>query len=520
MDVLLSSWMQELDRLATQVAGIPSLKLMENAALAAAADFAEEFPVNNYPDCLVLSGKGNNGGDGLAIGRLLLERGYHVRFLLLAAPEQLSRDAKANYDLIRSQDRDIQVIVSVAKLEKILAESNAGETFLVDAVFGTGLNQPVRTGLFADVFKAVNGSGIPVAAVDIPSGLGEAFAANDGIHIKARVTAALHSLKWAHLASDGSSDCGKIRVLDIGIPGDLKQETVPYIRLTEPADFKILLARRKADAHKGDFGHALVVAGSLETPGAGILAAYAALKVGAGLCTAAVSRHNRDLFVLAHPEIMTLPYEKPEDISGKLNDFSCVLAGPGMGNRLSTLKTVTLLLREFHQPIILDADAINVLQGQTRLLPAHGARPLVLTPHAGEFARLADKTVKEIQADRLHLARQFAMRHGLYLVLKGHFTLTATPAGRVWVNQTGNPGMATAGSGDVLGGIIAGLIAQFYPDHPMEIILAAAVFLHGFAGDLAVRHTGEMGLTASDITAFLPESVLNINEFHSPFLGS
>jgi hydroxyethylthiazole kinase-like uncharacterized protein yjeF len=520
MKVLLSSWMQELDRQAIQVAGIPAIVLMENAALAAAAYFVDEFPLNRYPACLVLSGRGNNGGDGLAIGRLLLERGYKVRFLLLATPEQLSREAKANYDLVFAQERDIQIVLTAAKLKKILAACAAEETFLVDAVFGTGLNKPVQAGFFAEVFAAVNGSGIPVAAVDIPSGLGDGFAPAAGIHIKARVTAALHKLKWAHFAPGGSSDCGRIRILDIGIPAALENDAEHYIRLTEPADFKALLARRKADAHKGAFGHALVVVGSEEKPGAGILAAFAALQAGAGLCTAAVSMRNRDLFVLAHPEIMTLVYEKPEELSGRLNDFSCVLAGPGMGNRLSTLKTVSLLLRESHQPLVLDADALNVLQGQTNLLPTHSVRPLVLTPHPGEFARLTAKSIMEIQADRLALAREFAMKHGLYLVLKGQYTLTATPGGRVWVNQTGNPGMATAGSGDVLSGIIAGLIAQFHPQQPMEIILAAAVFLHGFAGDLAVRHTGEMGLTASAISACIPKSILNINEFHSPFLGS
>jgi NAD(P)H-hydrate epimerase len=520
MEILLFSWIKELDRLAIEKAGIPSIALMENAAQAAAAFFAAEFPCNRFPDCLVLSGKGNNGGDGLAIGRMLLERGYGVRFLLLAAPDQLSPDAKANYDRICALGCDPEIIPAAAKLKKILADYDAGETFLVDAIFGTGLDKPVQAGLFAEAIEAVNGSGIPVAAVDIPSGLGESFAPGAGVHIRARVTAALHSLKWVHLVPDGGSACGKIRVLDIGIPDDLENAKGHYIRLTEPADFAALLAKRKADAHKGAFGHVLVVAGSNEKPGAGILAAYAALKAGAGLCTAAASPRNRDLYVLAHPEIMTMPYDKPEELSGQLNDFSCVLAGPGMGNRLSTLKTVSLLLRESCQPIVLDADALNVLQGQTSLLPTPGTRPLVLTPHPGEFARLTNRTIKEIQENRLPRAREFAMKHGLYLVLKGHHTLTATPEGRVWVNQTGNPGMATAGSGDVLGGLIAGLIAQFHPQQPMEIILAAAVFLHGFAGDLAVRHTGEMGLTASDIITFIPKSILAINEFHSPFLDS
>jgi NAD(P)H-hydrate epimerase len=520
MKILLSAWMKELDRLAMQSAGIPSIVLMENAAQAAAAFFAAEFPPNRFPDCIVLAGKGNNGGDGLAIARLLLGRGYAVSVILLAAPEELSHDAKTNHDLLLDLGCDIQIVLSAPKLKKILDDCDVEGTFLVDAVFGTGLNQPVKTGLFAEAIEVVNASGIAVAAVDIPSGLSEGFAPESGIHIRARVTAALHSLKWAHLNPDGNPDCGTVRVLDIGIPADLASDKEFEIRLTEPADFVALLAPRKADAHKGAFGHALVVAGSEEKPGAGILAAVAALRAGAGLCTAAVSMRNRDLFILAHPEIMALPYEKPEELSGRLGDFSCVLAGPGMGNRLATLKTVSLLLRESHQPIVLDADALNVLQGQTRLLPTRSSRPLVLTPHPGEFARLTDKTIKEVQEDRLNLARDFAMKYGLYLVLKGHHTLCATPGGRVWVNQTGNPGMATAGSGDVLGGMIAGFIAQFHPLQPMEIILAAAVFLHGFAGDLAARRTGEMGLTASDIVASIPESILRLNEFQSPFFGS
>jgi hydroxyethylthiazole kinase-like uncharacterized protein yjeF len=520
MKILLFSWMKELDRLAIAQTGISSIELMENAARATAACFAAEFPCDRFSNCLVLAGKGNNGGDGLAIGRLLLERGYGVRFLLLAQPDQFSPDTRTNYDFIRGQGCDIEIIVSAEKLKKILSACDADKTFLVDAVFGTGLAKPLFSGFFAEILEMVNRSGLAVAAVDIPSGLGEDFVPGAGIHVRAQVTAALHSLKWAHLNPDGNPDCGRIRVLDIGIPKNLENDKEHYLRLTEPADFKVLLARRNAAAHKGAFGHALVVAGSGEKPGAGILASYAALKSGAGLCTAAVHPRNRDLYVLAHPEVMTLPFEKPEELSGRLNEFSCVLVGPGMGELPSTLNTVLLLLKESHQPVILDADALNVLHGRTGLLKTSASRPLVLTPHPGEFARLTDKTIKEVQENRLALAREFAMNHKVFLVLKGHHTLTATPEGRVWVNQTGNPGMATAGSGDVLGGMIAGLIAQFHPQQPMETILAAAVFLHGFAGDLAARRTGEMGLTASDIVAFIPESVMKINEFHSPFSGS
>ena len=520
MNILLNAWMRAVDSAAIDRCGIPSIVLMENAARACVSFFSAEFPRNRFPVCLVLAGRGNNGGDGLAIGRLLLERGYAVRFLLLASPDQISPDARINYDLICGLGHDIEIIASAAKLKKILAACDANETFLVDAIFGTGLTRPLDPGLVAQCIEAVNGSAIAVAAVDIPSGLGENFAPDAGLHVRARATAALHSLKWVHLNPDGNSDCGRIRVLDIGIPKELENNEEYFLRLTEPADFKSLLARRKASAHKGAFGHVLVVAGSGEKPGAGILASYAALRAGAGLCTAAVSLRNRDLYVLAHPEVMTFPFEKPEELSGNLSGFSSILAGPGMGDRLSTLKTVSLLLKESRMPLILDADALNVLQDHPGLLESSGLRPLVLTPHPGEFSRLTGRTVREIQEDRLTAAREFAMKHKVFLVLKGHHTLTATPTGRIWVNQTGNPGMATAGSGDVLGGLIAGLVAQFHPHQPMEKILAAAVFLHGFAGDLAALHTGEMGLTASDIIAYIPKSILKINGFRSPFLGS
>jgi NAD(P)H-hydrate epimerase len=520
MKVLLNSWMREIDRAASERRGISSIELMENAARGCASLFAAEFPLNRYPACLVLAGKGNNGGDGLAIARLLRERGYDVRVLLLARPNELRPDAKANLERLLEAGCPPEGIAAAAQLKKILAACDPAETFLVDAVLGTGLDKPVSSGLFAEAFDAVNGSGIPVAAVDIPSGLGESFPPAAGAHVRARVTAALHSLKWAHLNPDGNAGCGRIRIVGIGIPRDLEDKDDYYIRLVEPSDLKPLLARRLRAAHKGDFGHALVVAGSTEKPGAGILASYAVLRSGAGLCTAAIPPQNRDISVLAHPEVMTLPFKKPEEISGRLGDFSSVLAGPGQGESQDTLRTVALLLQKVRSPLILDADALNVLSAQPDLLKGRTQRPLILTPHPGEFARMTGKAPADVQRDRLALARGYAVKQGVYLVLKGHHTLTVSPQGRVWVNSTGNPGMATAGSGDVLGGMIAGLIAQFYPKQPMDLILAAAVFLHGYAGDLAARECGEAGLTAGDITAFIPKSFLKIHGFRSPFLGS
>jgi hydroxyethylthiazole kinase-like uncharacterized protein yjeF len=223
MKVLLNSWMREIDRAAIEQCGIPAIVLMENAARACASFFSREFPRNKYPDCIVLAGKGNNGGDGLAIGRLLREQGYDVRVLLMARLPELSTAAKTNHDRLLDAGCLPETVGAAAQLKKLLASCRAGETFLVDAVFGTGLTKPIREGFFADSFAVVNRSGIPVAAVDIPSGLGESFAPEAGIHVRARVTAALHGLKWAHLNPDGSPDCGRVRVVDIGIPRDLEK---------------------------------------------------------------------------------------------------------------------------------------------------------------------------------------------------------------------------------------------------------------------------------------------------------
>jgi len=519
MKVLLNSWMREIDRAAVR-RGIPALALMENAAAASCEYFSSSFPRDRFPGCLVVAGKGNNGGDGLALARLLRERGYEVRALLLARPDDLGPEARTNYDRLLEAGAAPGLAASAAELRRALAGCDPGRTFVVDALFGTGLDKPVTSGLFAEAIVALNDARLPLAAIDIPSGLGEGFPPAQGVHVRAEVTAALHALKWAHLNPDGNPDCGRIRVLDIGIPRELEESDEYFIRLTEPADFSPLLAPRPRSAHKGDFGHVLVVAGSREKPGAGVLAAYAALRSGAGLCTAAVPPENRALSVLAHPEVMTLPFEEPAQILSRIKGFTSVLVGPGLGEGPETLATVAMLLAEAEVPLVLDADALNVLAGRPDLLRSRGERPLVLTPHPGEFARLCGRDASAVQRDRLNLAREFAQGCGCFLVLKGHRTLTVSPQGRVWVNQTGNPGMATAGSGDVLGGLIAGLIAQHGRCHDLDLILAAAVFLHGYAGDLAVAEVGEAGLTAGDLLRFLPRSFLKAHGFLSPYLAS
>jgi ADP-dependent NAD(P)H-hydrate dehydratase / NAD(P)H-hydrate epimerase len=522
--ILYSHWMQELDAKTINGIGIPSVVLMEKASQGAADFFAREFPLPRYRRVIVMAGKGNNGGDGLAAGRILAQKGYQVEFVLLTSPERLNPDPGINFQILKNLGLRYTVIQTDNQLEKIkeiLACHHPVDTFVIDAIFGTGLNKPIRPGLFSRVIQELNNSPFQIAAIDLPSGLSEQFLPREGIHVEADVTAALQSLKVAHLYPDGNKHCGKIQIIDIGIPYALIAKESYYLHISEPGDFCHLLKKREIDAHKGTYGHSLTICGSLEKPGAGILSSFAVLKCGAGLCTAAVPPENRTLPSSVHPELMTLVYEKNTDLLQRLKEFNAILIGPGLGNHPETAEVVSLMVEHAAAPLVLDADALNVLdrERQTALLKKNQRQPIILTPHPGEFSRLTGHTLSEIRKDRLGLCREFAREYNVYVILKGHHTLLATPGGRVYLNPTGNPGMATAGSGDVLSGMVTGLISQSLQHHPqdLEYILQAAIFIHGYAADLAVKETGEISLTAADITRFIPHAFQRLHDYQTPF---
>lgn len=525
MKLLLASWMKELDGEAIDTIGIPSIVLMENASRGAAAFFAREFPLKeNYKNIIVIAGKGNNGGDGIAVGRILHQKGYNVTFVILADPETLNPDPKINFHIIKQLNLNFTILRDgdPSHLEEIFDGFNGyskSETVIIDAIFGTGLNNPVKEGVYSQAIKHINQSGFKIAAVDLPSGLSDAFLPGDGVHVTADITATFQCMKTAHIHPDGNKYCGKIEVIDIGIPIERVNNDKYYIDFITPKTFKELLKKRDVDAHKGAYGHALTIAGSIDKPGAGILSSFSVLKAGAGLCTAAVCSENRTVAVTAHPEVMTLIYKGKEDLLPQLEPFDCILAGPGMGDNDFTFDIVSSLLKKAAAPIVLDADALNVLQKEINLLKAPRRYPVVLTPHPGEFSRLTGLTVPEITKNRIRFSREFALKYNVYLVLKGHHTLVVSPRGRVYVNPTGNPGMATAGSGDVLSGILAGMIAQFVNQYSLDIILQAAVFIHGFAGDLAADRVGEACLTATDIIDSIPNAFLGLeaDEYKLPF---
>ena len=518
MKVFRSTWMKELDDETSGRIGLPSFILMERAANGAAEFFRREFPRGRYPNAVVVAGKGNNGGDGIAIGRMLHQRGYRVEWALLSPADRLSPDAAANLSIIRNLGLRITEIGNVEEWQEFLRRYLPGDTLLIDAVFGTGITEPLRQGTYADIIRSMNGSGFPIAAVDIPSGLSESFLPEEGVYIQADVTATFGGLKLALLYPDGNKHCGKIALIDIGIPRELTVNPRYNIEIIAPEAFSGLLVPRAIDGHKGDYGHVLGVVGSREKPGAGILSIYAALRVGAGLATAAIPAADRHLYVQSHPEIMTIPFKTPAELKGKLDDFDCLFAGPGLGRTDRTFKLVSSLIQNARAPLILDADALNVLEKKDSLLKTNRRYPIVLTPHPGEFSRLTGLTSERILRDRINLSLEFAGRWNVFLILKGHHTVIATPEGRAYLNQTGNAGMATAGSGDVLTGMIAGLVSQFYRKRSMDEILQAAVFMHGYAGDRATRKHGEMSLVASDIVNFIAESFLKIHEFRSPIV--
>lgn len=521
MNILLAEWMRELDAHTINGIGIPSIVLMENASKGAAEFFAQTWPRPQFKNVIVFAGKGNNGGDGLAAGRILALKGYDARFVLLCDPSKLNSDPKINFDILKRLEWHITVAHKpdqMDALRQMLKGFHASDTFIIDALFGTGLDKPVRPGLFADVIEMINSSGLPVAAADIPSGLSDAFLPEEAVHVFAHATATFHALKTAHLHPDGNKYCGSIRVVDIGIPYRLGDREEYYIRMTGPGDFDVVFKRREIDGHKGSYGHALTICGSLEKPGAGILSSFAVLKSGAGLCTTAVPVENRTVATTAHPELMTSIYKKPGDLLKRLHEFNALLIGPGLGAGKDTLDMVTLMLEKADAPIVLDADALNVLRPREHKdLLANRTHPVVLTPHPGEFSRLTGNSTAQVRSSRIALSRQFAQTYNVYVVLKGHHTLVACPDGKVFVNPTGNAGMATAGSGDVLSGMLTGMIAQSVKRIPIWTILQAAVFIHGYAGDLAAQETGEACLTASDITRFIPKAIKGLDDYQSDF---
>ena len=517
--ILTAAQMREIDRLSTEKLGIPSLVLMENAGRNVFHLIEEKFPHLEQERITILCGKGNNGGDGFVVARQLLMRGYRPRVVLLAEPESLKGDARKNCEILLQSGLAPTIIPNQSDWFRIRGEFLTS-SLLVDAILGTGLDRPLE-GFYRELVLDLsrNFAAIPTVAVDVPSGMpsdtGEPF----GVSVRARYTVTFTAPKWCHIFPPNCERLGELRVTPIGTPPYVyENDPTLFLSLLGPEDLAAFARQRPSDSHKGDYGHVLIIGGSLGKSGAPALAALGALNAGAGLVTAAVPSGDLPLVAGAAPTLMTEPLAENEAgaISCRSFDYgrfaniakgkSVLALGPGLSTHAETVEFARRVVRESSQvPLVVDADGLNAFAGAAELLDGAG-RKLILTPHPGEMARLTGLTTDQVQAKRVEVARQFAIEHKAYVVLKGYRTLIAEPGGQVYVNPTGNPGMATAGTGDVLTGMIAGLLAQ-HPEAPIERVISAAVYWHGAAGDAALARRGELSLVATDLIAALPEAL-------------
>ncbi len=518
MFVLSAEQIQAADSHAINEVGIPSIVLMENACRKAASVIAETYPGIDYSNIIIAVGKGNNGGDGIGIARILAESGYEVTLVLLGAPDMLTEDSQTNFNIYKKLGYNYSIITGPKDLSSIIEKHSTKNTVLIDAIFGTGIKEPVIKNFYVNIFKVFNKSGLNVVSIDMPSGLSDKFKPEEDSVIKANLTITFQTLKTAHIYPDSNKFCGQVVIVDIGIPAKSISQNVLKVKMIIPDDIKFLEKERKLDGHKGDYGHCLNISGSVNKPGASILSSISILKSGAGLCTTAVLPQNRDILINAFPELMTKTYLEPDELVNNIENSDVILSGPGIGTESKAKKCVELILKKASSPVVLDADAINIVSGKIDLLKQNSERiKIVLTPHPGEFSKLIGKSKEEINLNRISLSSEFAVKHGVFIVLKGHHTVIASPDGEIYINQTGNPGMATAGSGDVLSGIITGFMAQFSETVSIAKILAAAVFIHGYSGDLAKKKKSEVSMTASDIIKFIPKAIKKKNDFNSKF---
>jgi hydroxyethylthiazole kinase-like uncharacterized protein yjeF len=527
MKVLTAAQMREADRLTTERYGISSLQLMENAGVAIAEFLREKFDGLAQRKIIVLCGKGNNGGDGLVVARLLKESGCSPEVVLFADPGATEGDAVVNLKRWQQSLGKLRVVTSSAEWDPVRAELGSAD-LIVDALLGTGLRGPVE-GLLGSVIADVNAartlngargkdSKTFVISVDMPSGLSSDAQDFGGPVVHADFTVTLTAPKLGQMVSPRASSCGALVVRNIGTPPELL-ESDPHLKMhwLEPGEFRGLPLLRNPDSHKGSYGHALIVAGSLGKSGAAVLAGRGALRSGAGLVTVATPLEVLATVAAGAPEIMTAPLAATEAGTASLRnldyarfadmarDKSVVAIGPGLSTHNETQQFIRTIVAGTELPIILDADGLNAYAGMADHLNQRQAPLLALTPHPGEMARLLGVTTTDVQARRLDVALEAAGRWRAHVILKGFHTVLATPSGNAYFNITGNPGMATGGTGDALTGILAGLTAQFGTgDWPR--VLGLGVYLHGLAGDVAASRVGEAPLIASDLIDAIPEA--------------
>jgi len=511
MKIVTASQMQALDRRTIVEAGIPASALMENAGKGVVATMERVYGSLANKTVSVLCGKGNNGGDGFVVARLLRRKRARPRVLLFAHAKEITGDAKQMYRQFVAAAGSASVVTNPTA-DRLHAQLESAD-MVVDALLGTGLSSPVAGSykIAIDLLNEVSETrACPVIAVDLPSGIHADTGAVLGAAVRATTTATFGLPKIGLYVGAGIDHVGQVHIVDIGIPPSYCESIDSRVSLITATSVRLYLPRRTLSAHKGTYGHAGIIAGSVGKSGAAAMVATAALRIGTGLVTVATPASMNPVLESKLLEAMTMPMPETTDQSLALsglerlvsfaNAGSAVAIGPGLTTHPETVQLIRTLLGRLERPCVLDADGLNALQGHASVLDncKSGA---VLTPHPGEMARLINGSSQSVNADRIGTATAFAQRHGVVLLLKGARTIVAHPDGRTAICPTGNPGMATGGTGDALTGVIVGLLAQ-----QLTLWDAACVgtYIHGFAGDVAASELGQAGMLARDLIARIP----------------
>lgn len=513
MKIATNEEMKSIDQRAIEEFGIPAIILMENAAHAVVEEICLKFDKNSY--VTVVSGKGNNGGDGFAIARQLFNKGYTVKVYLVGDRGDFSEDAHVNFNILEAIGVEVEKIIDHRNTNE-LKYSVIKSDLVVDALFGTGLNSGIF-GIANEVIRIINENKNYVISVDIPSGV----IGNDGnlagTAVRADETIIISTPKYGNILHPGTEYNGKIIIKSIGIPVEAKNSPEIKANLVTRDLVKTMIPKRNSNSHKGEYGKMCLVAGSYGMTGAAILTAKAALRSGLGLLKLIIPDSLNHIITSSVPEAITVPLsEMRKGIIGinhiskiieESENSSVITIGPGCGNTAELSEVIRRVLEEVEIPIVIDADGLNALSKDVRWLLTRKSSKVVLTPHVGEMSRLTGLEIEEIKKNKIEIAREYAEKWNVILVLKDSRTIIAKPDGEIYINYNGNSGMATAGSGDVLTGIISSFISQGLE---IEDAAIAGVFIHCDAGDMAARDKGEHGLLAGDIVDGLTYTLKDI----------
>lgn len=522
MKLVTSQQMRNIDTKTIKGEKVPGLELMEKAGKGS-AEVAKNILGDDLKGkkVLIFCGRGNNGGDGFVVGRYLSQWGADVKLFLLGKKKELKGDARVNMEKAQKLGLSIKELSQKKDFPK-----NPNSNLMVDAIFGTGF-QGKAEGLYAHAIEFINKFNSPVLAIDVPSGLNADTGEAEGLCVKADHTATMALPKIGHFFHPGKTYSGEVTVVDIGVPRKIIDKEKLNLNLITKEEIKALLPQRPGDAYKGNCGRVVLIAGSTGMTGAAALASTSTLRVGAGMAILGMPRTLNDIMEIKLTEVMTKPLPDVRkkgalalrglgEIVQLFQWADCLALGPGLGQHFETIELARRILKRTSLPTLVDADGLNAIAKDSSILKEIDI-PLILTPHIGELSRLINVSVEEIAKDRIKYASDSAKEFNCVLVFKGAPTIVAEPAGQVYVNSAGNAGMATAGSGDVLTGIIIGLVAQMLFDRRgrdiNKIMLDAAscgVYIHGLAGDLARDEKGEMGMVAGDIMEKIPEAIPKI----------